>query len=301
MTREKTEIELSFKSGKETCAATLFLPEAASLRGHRLPCIVLGNTMGATRVDRLDAFARHFAQNGFAALTFDYRSFGESTGLPREVCDIPGQIDDFHAAIDFAKSLDGIDPNRIGLWGASLAGGHVVVVGAERKDISAIASLAPTADCTDIALSIPKILLAGLVWESNVDLFKWVFGLRPNYVPLVAKPGITAAMNTPGVLSDYLAMISPDSSWRNQVAARLFLRLPLYRPIRHAKRVVAPLWVGVCDGDDIASPAKAKAMANKAPRGESCYYDAGHLNALIEPRFERVASDQLNFFRKHLS
>jgi uncharacterized protein len=288
---------LHFKSGRETCAATIYWPEA----DQPAPCIVLGNTMGATQADRLNIFAEHFAQHGFAAFTFDYRSFGESSGLPRQICDIPGQVADFHAAIDFAKTLDRIDPTRIGLWGASLAGGHVVVVGATRRDLKAIVSLAPTADCTDIALSIPKSLLARLVWASNVDLLRLLTRRQAHYVPLVATPGATAAMNTPGTLEDYQSMVGANSLWRNKVAARLFLRLPTYRPIRHAKRVSAALMVGVCNQDDIASPAKASLMATKAPKGEARHYAASHLNAMLAPKFDHVVQDQIAFFRKHLA
>ncbi len=307
MNDQKFEIEtfeLSFKSGKETCAASLFIPSLSADSKHtgssKPACIVCANTMGATKLDRLDEFAKRFAQAGIAALTFDYRSFGNSSGLPRQVCDIPGQVADFHAAINFAKTLTQIEPTRIGLWGASLAGGHVVTVGSTRTDIKAIVSLAPTSDCTNIALTIPKRQLAGLVWASNLDLIKMLLGRRPHYVPLVALPGHTAAMNTPGTLEDYLSMIGGGSSWKNQVAARLFLQLPLYRPIAKAKKVFAPLLVGVCDQDDVASPKLAKKMASLAPDGYSKHYPAKHLNALLEPLFEQVVTDQIEFFRSRL-
>jgi uncharacterized protein len=290
---------LSFRSGREVCAATLFMPKAIS--NLQAPaCIVLGNTMGATRVDRLDTFAMYFAENGFAALTFDYRYFGESSGVPRQVCDIQDQIQDFNAAIDFAKKLNSIDSKRIGVWGASLAGGHVVMVGAMRNDVQAIASLAPTADCTQIAFGISKSLLARLVFSSNIDLFRLLSFRRPYYVPIVALPGQTAAMATPGVLEEYQAMVGKTSLWQNQIAARLFLWLPLYRPIRHSKKVKAPLWVGVCDNDDVASPAKALAMGRLAPRGKIQHYPASHLSAMLEPLFSIVAKDQLAFFNEHL-
>lgn len=288
--------EVRFASGDGECAATLLTANPTM----RLPCIILGNIMGATRSDRLIDYAAYFAGKGFATLAFDYRNFGDSSGQFRQVCDIPGQIEDFGAAIDYAKSLDAVDPVRIGLWGASLAGGHVVVVGAKRCDISAIIAFAPAADCTHIALHIGLRLLLRLVWASTIDTFKMLFGGRPHTVPLTARPGHLGVMTTDQAHEDFQAMVPAGSLWRNEVAARLFLRLPFYRPIASAQYVVAPLLVGICDKDDIAYPARAAAMAAKAPRGTAIHYPARHLNGFTGPIFDRSVSDQAKFYLQHL-
>jgi cephalosporin-C deacetylase-like acetyl esterase len=39
--------------------------------------------------------------------------------------------------------LDGIDPERIGIWGTSFAGGHVLVVAATDRRVRAIVSQVP--------------------------------------------------------------------------------------------------------------------------------------------------------------
>jgi uncharacterized protein len=288
--------DIRFRSGDGECAATLLTADA----GAALPCIILGNTMGATRADRLLDYAAYFAAHGFAALAFDYRNFGRSSGQYRQVCDIPGQIADFNAAIDFAKSLPEVDARHIGLWGASLAGGHVVVVGAKRRDIAAIVSYAPAADCTHIALHIGIGLLLRLVWASTIDTVHMLFGANPHTVPLTARPGQLGVMTTPQAREDYKAMVAKDSLWRNAVAARLFLRLPFYRPIRSAKHVAAPLLVGVCDKDDIAYPQRAIAMAASAPRGTALHYPARHLSGFVGPIFDRSVADQTKFFKQHL-
>jgi hypothetical protein len=59
---------------------------------------------------------------------FDYRHFGASDGQPRQLIDIAGQLDDYRAAICFARSLRGVNAKRIALWGTSLSGGHVIAV-----------------------------------------------------------------------------------------------------------------------------------------------------------------------------
>jgi len=49
---------------------------------------VLAHGFGGVREARLDAFAERFGDAGLAALVFDYRYFGASTGEPRQLIDI---------------------------------------------------------------------------------------------------------------------------------------------------------------------------------------------------------------------
>src|SRR6266496_390364 len=135
--------DLSFPSGGETCAAWLYRPEGAD---GPVPCVVMAHGFSATRADRLPAYAERFAAAGVAVLLFDYRHFGDSTGEPRQLLDIARQHADYHAAVACARTLDGIDPRRIALFGTSFAGGHVVVVAAQDPSIAAVIAQCPFAD-----------------------------------------------------------------------------------------------------------------------------------------------------------
>ncbi len=70
----------------------------------------MAHGFSATRGDRLPAYAERFAAAGLAVLLFDYRHFGDSGGEPRQLLHIGRQLEDYRAAIAFAKGLDGIDP-----------------------------------------------------------------------------------------------------------------------------------------------------------------------------------------------
>jgi hypothetical protein len=72
----------------------------------------------------IEPFARAFAEAGFVVLLHDHRGFGASEGLPRQDADPWRQIADWRRAISYPESLDVVDPQRIGLWGTSFAGGH---------------------------------------------------------------------------------------------------------------------------------------------------------------------------------
>jgi predicted alpha/beta-fold hydrolase len=112
--------ELTFASGQDTCAAW-FYPATAD-RGAR-PIIVMAHGLTGTRRDRLGAFAERFAAAGIAALVFDYRGFGDSTGEP-DLFEPSLQLEDWRAAIAFARSLPDIDAGRVATFGSSLGGGQ---------------------------------------------------------------------------------------------------------------------------------------------------------------------------------
>ena len=79
----------------------------------------------------LERYAARFQAAGYAALVFDYRTWGDSEGEPRGLIWIPDQLADYAAAIQYARSRPEIDPARIALWGSSLSGGHVIVATAQ--------------------------------------------------------------------------------------------------------------------------------------------------------------------------
>jgi alpha-beta hydrolase superfamily lysophospholipase len=92
--------ELTFASGNDTCAAWLY--PAAADKGAR-PIIAMAHGLTGTRRDRLGAFAERFAAAGIAALVFDHRGFGDSTGEP-DLFEPSLQLEDWRAAIAFAVS-----------------------------------------------------------------------------------------------------------------------------------------------------------------------------------------------------
>ena len=116
--------DLTFASGQDSCAAW-FYPAAAD-EGAR-PVIVMAHGLTGTRRDGLGPFADRFAAAGIAALVFDYRGFGDSTGEP-DLFEPSRQLEDWRAAIAFARSLPDIDAGRLATFGSSLGGGNARVV-----------------------------------------------------------------------------------------------------------------------------------------------------------------------------
>jgi uncharacterized protein len=118
-----------FKSGETFAAAWLFLPETA-VPGARAPAVAMAHGLGAVKEMYLEPFARRFAEAGVAALVFDYRGFGASGGEPRQRISPRDQMEDYRNALTWLSHQSEIDANRLGVWGSSFSGGHVIQVAA---------------------------------------------------------------------------------------------------------------------------------------------------------------------------
>jgi uncharacterized protein len=298
--------ELSFDSGGVRCSAVHLSGESAGgflNEDGRRPCVVLAHGLGGTVDSGLLPYAERFAAAGIDALAFDYRSFGLSDGQPRQVLSPARQLEDYAAAIACARSLDGVDPQRIVVWGSSYSGGHVVPVAVADGRVAAVISQVPNMDGMAAVLNVARYAglghLARLVLTGVRDLAASLRGNPPVMVPLVGPPGSVGAMTTPDAEPGYLSIAGP--SWRNEVAARMVLGTGAYRPGLQAGRLPCPMLVQIGDRDAIAPVKAAEDAAWRATgRAEVRTYPIGHFEIYTGPPFERAIADQLHFLRRHV-
>jgi pimeloyl-ACP methyl ester carboxylesterase len=91
-------------------------------------------------------YASAFAEAGMNALLFDYRCLGGSTGEPRQHLDPHEQIEDYRNALSYLERRDDVDADRLGVWGISYSGGHVLILGAVDPRVRCVASIVPVID-----------------------------------------------------------------------------------------------------------------------------------------------------------
>ena len=119
----------------------LFTPESAT---NKVPCLVMSHGWSALKEMDLDAFANYFTSKlSLSCLVYDQRGFGDSDqkdGHPRQEIIPSLQQSDISDAITFAQSLSEVDPTRIGIWGSSYSGGHVLFAGAVDRRVKAVLS-----------------------------------------------------------------------------------------------------------------------------------------------------------------
>lgn len=291
--------DVRFRSGDGECAAWLYRPSGED-RG-RVPCVVMGHGFSAVRDQRLDAFAERFAAAGLAVLVFDYRHFGGSSGQPRQLLDINRQHEDWRAAIAFARTLEGVDEGRIAIWGSSFGGGHVIAIAAEDHSLAAAVSQVPFVDGlrTLPALGVRHTLM--LTAEGLRDQAGSLLGRAPHMIPAAGPPGSRSVMNTPDALAGMELLTPADSSWRNEVAARIALHVGSYRPARRTSRITCPTLYCIAEEDQLTPPRFALGAAARTPRAEVRRYPIGHFEIYVGEPFERAVADQVEFLTRHLS
>ncbi len=290
--------DVTFQSAGTRCAAWLYRPEESG--GGPTPCIVLAHGFSGVRDQRLDAYAERFAQAGLTALVFDYRYFGDSDGEPRQLLDIRRQLEDWRAAIAYARTLEGVDPARIAIWGSSFSGGHVMSLAARDPSLAAAVSQVAFADGL---ITLPSLGIGRALWLTREGLRDQVAALRarpPHMIAAVGPPGSKSMMNTPNAEPGIEALTPPGSTWRNEIAARIALHVGSYRPARQAGKIRCPILFCVGDNDDLTAPGLVLKAASKAPRAEVKRYPIGHFDIYVGEWFERAVADQVDFLKHHL-
>src|SRR3954451_13823213 len=311
-TGTRTRLEVSFPSDGDDCRAWLFMPAA-----KRPPLAILGHGLGGTREYGLEPYAQRFVEAGIAALVFTYRHFGDSGGQAPQMLDIAGQIGDrgarpgqlldierqlgdWAAALAYARNLDGIDHERIALWGTSFAGGHVIEAAARDGAVAAVVSQCPFTDGLAATRAASPRSLARAVVPALRDELARARRKPPVLVPLVGPHGSAALMTSPDSERGYRALIPPGVRFENGVSARFINRVGLYRPGRSARKVNAPILFCLCDTDAVAPAETALRYAATAPRGEVKRYPVGHFDIYRGEPFEAAIRDQTEFLARHL-
>ena len=293
--------EVSFDVAGTAVSGWLFLPQDASTP---VPCIVMAHGLGATKAAGLSHYAARFREAGFAVLAFDYRHLGESSGEPRQLVWIPRQLEDYAAAVAYARGLEGIDPDRIALWGTSLSGGHVIVTAAKDERIACVAAqvplLAGDAGGMDVVRKLGLGYILRLAFGHGLrDLVRSWLRLSPHKIPIVGKPGTIALMADADAWTAFERIAPAD--FVNEACARILIRMDKYHPINHTKRVGCPILMQAADKDislPIAVVERAETRLGK--RAEVIRYPIDHFDIYLGDHFETAVTDQLAFFKKHL-
>jgi hypothetical protein len=132
---------VEFRSEEATLRGLLYRPESSA--DEEPPLVVMAHGTSATLGMVADRYAEAFCRAGLAVLLYDHRNFGRSGGEPRQEINPWIQCRGYRDAVTFAETLDGVDPQRIALWGDSYTGGQVIVVGAVDERIKAIVAQVP--------------------------------------------------------------------------------------------------------------------------------------------------------------
>jgi pimeloyl-ACP methyl ester carboxylesterase len=286
----------TFPSGGIDCVGYVY---CATDEAAQRPGIVMAHGFGGTQEGSLARTAGDFAAAGFAVLTFDYRSFGESDGTPRQVISLRDQQCDWHAALAHARRLPGIDPSRVALWGSSLSGAHVVAVAAEDSKVAAVVAQVPFNGFPRRVEGRTAAETWRLLRAIVKDWWRGKTGREPYYVPAVARRGELAVMAFDE--ADAVIRTMQNDTWCNAVAPRVLLDMMLwYRPERVAHRLAMPILVCLAERDRQTPAHLGRRIAERAPFGEMKQYPYGHFDFYRDEVRRCVVTDQIDFLKVHL-
>jgi dienelactone hydrolase len=160
-----TSKEVTYYSDGVSCYAKIFFPRGFAATS-KTPGVVLAQGWAGTHFS-IEKYGARFAERGLVAMVIDYRGWGLSDGfvataektggnddvrITRTKTDIVlkrtrlipmKQVDDYRNAISYLQGEAGVDPERIGIWGSSFAGGNVIVVAALDSRVKAIVGQVP--------------------------------------------------------------------------------------------------------------------------------------------------------------
>jgi len=291
-----------FESRDTRCAAWLYRPEDTT---EDPPVVVMAHGFGATRRMRLPAYAERFAERGLAVLLFDYRGFGDSDGRHRNVVDPSRHVTDWRAAVDHARDLDGVDGDRLGVWGTSFSGGHALVTAA-REDADAYVGQVPYYG--DPPSLLEQVRQQGIRYVASAmgaavrDLLRARTFRSPRYVPIVGQPDELAPLNASGSEEGYRSIVPDDLDeleW-NRCAARIMLLVGDYEPQEHAPDVDCPAFVFQAARDRLVSPDAIAEVVRELDDAERLRADCGHFDPYTGDLFERVVDRQADFLERRL-
>jgi fermentation-respiration switch protein FrsA (DUF1100 family) len=268
------------------------------------PTVVMAHGFAAVKEMYLDRFAEVFAAAGLNALVFDNRNFGASDGEPRQEIDPVQQVRDYRHAITYASALDEVDPTRIGAWGSSYSGGHVLVLGAIDRRVKAVVAQVPlVSGSANVAELVRADFRAGFRQMFDDDRAARFRGDPPAMVPVVAEdPLAPSALPTPDSWTWFTETGKTRApSWKNEVTLRTVEMLGEYEPAAYIARISPTPLLLVVAREDHLTPAHLAIDAYERAREPKrlAILPGGHFDAYVDG-FGVASAPARDWFVEHL-
>src|SRR6266700_2422912 len=280
--------DIEFNAEGTTLRGWLYTPNSGK---GPFPTIVMAHGFSAVKEMYLDSFAEVFAGAGLAALVFDNRNFGASDGEPRQEIDPWAQVRDYRHAITYAGTLPEVDAARIGIWGSSYSGGHVLVVAAIDRRVRAVVSQVPLISGHDTLRALVRAdFIAGFREMFDADLLARFEGKPAALGPVVEEDPLAPS-----------ALLTAES-WRNEVTLRSVEMFTEYEPVTYLPYISpTPLLLLVAVGDHLVPSELSIAAYDKAhePK-ELIIMPGGHFDAYTKG-FEPSSTAARDWLARHLA
>jgi len=237
-----TYTDVRFPANGLTLAGRLYRP--AGDGPH--PIVVLSHGFSALMAMGLADYAHVFCEAGLACLAYDHRNFGDSEGAPRHEIDPWQQVADMRDAISYARSLPGIDAERLGLWGTSFAGGHALVVSALDRRVKSVVSQVPLVAGYDTLMS--------WVGSANWDKMQSRFAEDRDARYRGEAARVTKPARPGDQTSEWVTAIGAEQVYPNEITQRSLELLGSYEPAQFIARIAPTPLLMILATEDTQTP-----------------------------------------------
>ncbi len=282
--------DIEFDSEGTRLSGWLWRPESPGPH----PVLLLSHGLSGIIDLGIDLYAERFVDAGFACLAYDHRNWGRSAGWPRCESDPWRQVADMREAISFARTLPGIDGDRLGIWGTSYAGGHVLTVGALDRRVRCVVSQVPL-------ISGRRTFDAWVPAEKREGFLARLAADRDARAQ--GHPPVTTAAATPGSeTEEWVRHFDPEGTvYDNRMTVRSLELLRTYEPVSFVADIApTPLLMVIAD-HDTTTPTEWQVEAFEAARDPKrlARIDCRHYEP-YSSHLPEAAAAATDWFKTHL-
>jgi dipeptidyl aminopeptidase/acylaminoacyl peptidase len=281
--------EMTFDAEGTRLSGWLAKPETAGPH----PIVVMSHGLSGIAALDLPNYAEYFRAAGFACFAYDHRNWGKSAGWPRCESDPWRQVADMREAISFARTIPGIDGDRLGLWGTSYAGGHVLTVSAlDRRVRCAVSQVPLISGRRTFDAWVPKDKRARFLERLAEDRDARAAGALPASTP-AALPGTET--------HEWIEANDTEGAYENRLTVRSFDLLRSYEPVSFLADIApTPLMMIIADRDtQTPTEWQVEAMKLAGDPSELVRLDCRHYDVYMD-KLSDAAEAATGWFRKHL-
>ena len=253
----------------------------------------MAHGLSGTRRDRLGPFAERFAAAGLRGARLRpprLRRQRRRAGPLRPA----RQLEDWRAAIAFARSLPGVDPERVATFGSSMGGGNALAAAADDRRVAAAISQVPVPRHRRARPTAPRRASPrGCCWRRS----------RGRHLPAVGQPRRGGASSTRPAARRAGATSSRSARTRAGATASPRAGCSAAPTAPAATRPRCTARGSSASARPTGSPARARRSPPRgARRWASCAPTPASTTSTstTAPRTRRVVADQLDFLRRHL-
>lgn len=294
----RTNIE--FNADSTTLRGWLYLPGG---NVKSLPTVVMTPGFAMVKEQALDKLAEVFVNAGLACVVYDNRSTGASDGEPRGEIDPYAQMHDYRHAITYAQTLPQVDPERIGIWGTSYSGAHVLAVAAVDRRVKCVVAQVPaTSGIRTAQRSMTPDALTNLRQQLDDERDRLLRGKRPSIVQMVSNdPNTPCAFPGERLYKAYTAFGNQAPNWRNECTLRSLDWWLEYDITAYVKAISPTPLLMILASDDQISPTEIQLetfeLAHEPKKISIVRGD--HFSAYLE-NFQHFSSMAAVWFTEHL-